>query len=727
MFIRKNIDNLPPETLCRVISLLDFNSRVRLGSVCKTLHAAVVAILWAAPSLLKFPKHSPTKLNSLSSSTPFLNTLLNRYGHNVRSLSIPDLCESFLDLHALSLSLSLSGLFALDLSHCAPYTVGDKQVLSFLRNCPQLFSLSLDDCLNVSDLSLMAISHHENKNYFHTVSLRRCIEITDFGITTIVKALPRLSTLNLRCIPSLSEDSVLSIAKNCQNIRNLDIADLDGTTDLTLAAIAASCTKLKSLDISECVFLTVEGLINFSELRIPFLPFQNLRMHMLGHALSDTSLMSLLPLKHTGKILSSPKDLDLEISHASLSKKFLTHMSENYKNSFRNLTLSEISISNEISDDIENIFSQLFSSQIHLTSLNLNGSPYLVNDNICCVIAKSMPLLENLDFSGCTLITDVGIIEIANNLHKLNEVSLKGVTELGDAGVRAFVKSQKKIQNNKRGLQVFNIGLCENVTDLGVISLASLFLGEGLTTLKISGCFKITDDCLDALRGAISGNLMDTDDNTRICDISDPNYTRKNVHSAAGEALQLLCLSGCFNISDRSISQLIPLLPHLESLNMYACPSITDSTITILATNCPRLASLVISKCNVGDRSAFALAAGCRRLHTLYIAHLLPTNGQVGLGDDAVRAILKGCRQLKLMDVSRSDVLTDRAFTSVGQVPMQVLIVKACPLLRISGLLEFVKTARRVQSVDVTGCIGINSNDREKLKNVIDEREFDEM
>ncbi|KAJ3122702.1 hypothetical protein HK098_002538 [Nowakowskiella sp. JEL0407] len=777
------IETLPPEILSRIIALLDFNSRVRLGLSCKSVHASLIAVLWSAPSI---PSHPPESFSIASSEisrsntwsrkpVPIVNELLNRYGRNVRSLTIPDLCESLLDLHALSLSYSLSGLYALDLSHCAPYTVGDNQVLSFLSNCPMLFSLCLDDCLNVSDYSLFAIARHPNAQHFHTISLRRCIEITDFGISTLVAALPRLSILNLRCIPSLSEDSIFAIAKHCQNIRSLDIADCDGSTDNTLAAIATGCTKLTSLDLSECMFVTPEGLVQFSNLRNSSIvqspqPFENLKLNMLGHAICDESLTSLLPAPYSFNILPFTHSLTLEITDAHISAFFIKYLTNNYPNSFESLTLSKVLLSDipdevlpldYIPDEVVQVFCDFLKCQTRVKYLNLSDSHYLVNDEICLCIANCLPMLESLDVSGCSFITDVGMVSIANKLKRLVDVNLKGCSQIGDASVTAFVNNQRMIRKEKRssylfpestGIRVFNVGLCENVTDDGLKSLAGLFAGSGLSTLKVSGCFKITDQAIDYLYDTISGNtdedldhymsdltLEPDEDPSRIegrdslmhrrdslIHRRDSQIKRRDsrMRPSSGKYLHLLCLSGCFNITDRSISRLIPLLSHLESLNVYACPAVTDMTVIALAENCPRLASLVLSKCSVGDKGAMALSVGCQRLHTLYVAYLLPVNGQVGLGDEAIAAILSRCRQLKLLDISRNDVVTDRPFANAGQVSMQVLILKACPRLRVQGLLEFVNHARRVQSVDVTGCVGMTLKEKEMLRECIDEKSF---
>ncbi|KAJ3034102.1 hypothetical protein HK097_004630 [Rhizophlyctis rosea] len=126
-----------------------------------------------------------------------------------------------------------------------------------------------------------------------------------------------------------------------------------------------------------------------------------------------------------------------------------------------------------------------------------------------------------------------------------------------------------------------------------------------------------------------------------------------------------------------------------------------------------------MSKCSVSDAGFISISRGCRRLHTLY-ASFLASSGPSDLG---VQSVLSGCRDLKLLDVSRCERITDKAFLGGdGELGLQVLLVRVCGGVTFEGLKRVVGRCPRLQRLDCTGCLGVGVEERGRLRELVDER-----
>ncbi|KAI9340500.1 hypothetical protein BDR26DRAFT_861214 [Obelidium mucronatum] len=359
--------------------------------------------------------------------------------------------------------------------------------------------------------------------------------------------------------------------------------------------------------------------------------------------------------------------------------------------------------------------------------------------------------------SECTQVSDPGTQRIASSCRALTNVNWKGCMGVTDTTITSFFVNP--ITNEPHAtlpsLRYLNVGLCNKISDTSTFQLSRLIQGNskptsnvGLHTLKFSGCFNVSDASLDSLR-------------TMILE-SSCNTTTTTATAIPTGSLRLLCFSGCYKITTPAITALTTLLPHLESINLYSCPQVTNEAIISISKTCPRLLSLVISKCPLGDGAAVSLGEGCPRLHTLYMSFLTGSasgggggGGGGGLTDVGVKAILRGCRELKLLDLSRCDGVTDDGFflavenqcyldgdcrmdidddddngddgddladksERAGNLGLQVLIVRACPRLTFEGMSRFVGKCPRLLTLDVLGCAGFGVRERERMKELVE-------
>ncbi|XWS21714.1 hypothetical protein CRYUN_Cryun30bG0078300 [Craigia yunnanensis] len=215
-----------------------------------------------------------------------------------------------------------------------------------------------------------------------------------------------------------------------------------------------------------------------------------------------------------------------------------------------------------------------------LQELDLSRS-FKLSDRSLYALAHGCPNLTKLNISGCTSFGDEALEYLTNFCQKLKILNLCGCVKA------ATDHALQAIGRNCNMLQYLNMGWCENVGDLGVMSLA--YGCSDLRCLDLCGCVRITDDSVIAL---------------------------------ANECLHLrsLGLYYCQNITDRAMYSLahsrVKNKPSmwqsmkgrydqkgLRNLNISQCTALTPSAVQALCDTFPALHtcsgrhSLVMSGC----------------------------------------------------------------------------------------------------------------------------------
>ncbi|KAJ7965452.1 F-box protein like [Quillaja saponaria] len=216
-----------------------------------------------------------------------------------------------------------------------------------------------------------------------------------------------------------------------------------------------------------------------------------------------------------------------------------------------------------------------------LQILDLSKS-FKLSDCSLYALALGCPNLVKLNISGCSAFSDSALAYLASFCRKLKILNLCGcVKAASDTALQA-------IGNYCNQLQCLNLGWCENVGDVGVMSLAV-------------GC---------------------------------PD-------------LRILDLCGCVQITDDSVIALANRCPHLRSLGLYYCQNITDRAMYSLAQSKMNsrmwgsvksrndedgLRTLNISQCTALTPSAVqAVCDSSPALHTCSGRHSLITSGCLNL------------------------------------------------------------------------------------------------
>ncbi|KAG6671723.1 hypothetical protein I3842_16G017800 [Carya illinoinensis] len=125
-----------------------------------------------------------------------------------------------------------------------------------------------------------------------------------------------------------------------------------------------------------------------------------------------------------------------------------------------------------------------------LQVLDLSKS-FKLSDSSLYSLAHGCPNLSKLNISGCSAFSDSALAYLASFCHKLKVLNLCGcVKAASDRALQAIGCYCSQLQS-------LNLGWCDNVSDVGVMSLA--YGCPDLRTLDLCGCVRITDDSVIAL------------------------------------------------------------------------------------------------------------------------------------------------------------------------------------------------------------------------------------
>ena len=133
-----------------------------------------------------------------------------------------------------------------------------------------------------------------------------------------------------------------------------------------------------------------------------------------------------------------------------------------------------------------------------LEKMNLSGFSGL-SDRSMILLAQSCPQLQILDLS-CNFslgaqgsdVTDGAIIAIARSCHQLQELSLRGRKRITDVAMDA-------LSSHCRNLTVIDFGGCRGISGNGVVTLATA--NNRLSHINISGCTDVVDASIVAIMG----------------------------------------------------------------------------------------------------------------------------------------------------------------------------------------------------------------------------------
>ncbi|KAF2677373.1 RNI-like protein [Lentithecium fluviatile CBS 122367] len=167
-----------------------------------------------------------------------------------------------------------------------------------------------------------------------------------------------------------------------------------------------------------------------------------------------------------------------------------------------------------------------------------------------------------------------------------------------------------------------------------------------LRRLTLSYCKHITDRSMAHI-AVHAANRIEQIDLTRCTTITDIGFQHWSVYPFP--RLTKLCLADCTYLTDNAIVYLTNAAKGLRELDLSFCCALSDTATEVLALGLPALTHLNLAFCGsaVSDTSL-----RCISLHLLELRHL-SVRGCVRVTGTGVEAVVEGCRDLELFDVSQ--------------------------------------------------------------------------
>ncbi|XP_050367183.1 EIN3-binding F-box protein 1 [Argentina anserina] len=434
---------------------------------------------------------------------------------NVSSVDDEGLCEVAKRCHLLE---------KLDLSQCP--AISDKGLAAIARSCPNLTEITLESCANIGNEGLQAFG--KCCPNLKSVSIKNCPLVGDQGIASLVSsASDVLEKVKLQAL-TITDVSLAVIGHYGKAVTDLVLTNLPNVCErgFWVMGNGHGLQKLKSLTVTACQGATDTGLEAVAK------GCPNLRQFCLRKCLyiSDSGLVSFC------KAAGSLESLHLEECHRITQYGFFGALS----NSGAKLKALAFVYCLGLKDLNLNLGLPVVSPCESLRSLSIRNCPGFGNSGLA-VLGRLCPQLQHVDFSGLEGITDGGFL--------------------------------KYLKSTEAGLVKVNLSGCVNLTDKVVSAMADLH-GWTLEVLNLEGCRKISDSGLVAI--AENCPLLSDLDVSR-CAITD--FGIASLALAGQLNLQILSVSGCSYVSDKSLPALIKLGETLLGLNLQHCNAISSSTV----------------------------------------------------------------------------------------------------------------------------------------------------
>ncbi|PPD79230.1 hypothetical protein GOBAR_DD23846 [Gossypium barbadense] len=412
----------------------------------------------------------------------------------------------------------------LDLCHCPAIT--NESLLALAKGCPDLTDLTIEGCANIGNEGIQAIARCCPN--LKSVSIKDCALLGDQGIASLLtSASYSLSKLKLQAL-NITDVSLAVIGHYGKAVTDLSLASLPNVTEkgFWVMGNGHGLQKLKSFTVKACHGVTDLGLEAIGK------GCPNLKQFCVGKCafLSDNGLVSF------AKAAGSLESLELEECHRVTQFGFfgsLINCGAKFK---------AISLMNCLGIKDLNVGLPPLPPCESLRSLSIRNCPGF-GDASLAALGKLCPQLQNVELSGFHGITDVGFLPLLESCEAgLVKVNLSGCPNLGDKVVC------KMADLHGRTLEMLNLDGCK-ISDAGLVAIAENC--RLLSDLDVSKC-TITDSGIAALA---CSNLID---------------------------LQILSVSGCNLVSDKSLPSLGKLGQTLLGLNLQQCKAISSGAVDLL-------------------------------------------------------------------------------------------------------------------------------------------------
>ncbi|KAL6049459.1 hypothetical protein QOT17_020444 [Balamuthia mandrillaris] len=522
-------------------------------------------------------------------------------------------------------------LQCLDLSGC--YNVSASGLIRLFDMLPPtLCSLRLGRCFRLTEGALQRLTFSPCHVSLRVLDLTRCSVLTDESLISITNSLhPTLEELSLFACRKLTNCALLEGLVKCKRLCFLSLSRcplLHDPTGELLKTLLESCPRLEDLFLAHCKRL-VPPTGDFLSIGLECVP-QLRSLDLSGLAVNHASLLSLF--RH----LSALETLYLS-NVRQTSDDVIATLASNCGASLRCLYLSScIQLT-----DVAMLSLALHCQGGKLRVLNIARCALISDLSISSFLQSCGSHLHTIYFSGCPLITHRMLLLLCRYSKKMKSVDLsncqkatKGTKTLWRIAQMRSLKMLDLSFANLSHVGIFYLSslynlhfLCLSNTNVANEHLEMLVAGQpsqsmawSLEWLVLSNCPGITDAALVIHVLDKLPMLQKLYLSSCPLELRSPDQPRRQ--QSPWPNLQWLCFSGCSTLTDDIASLFLPRAPHLTSLALSKCYSLSATTFELIARHCCLLQHLDLSHCCIADKQLKGIISSCADyLTTLVISH----------------------------------------------------------------------------------------------------------
>ncbi|XP_066505027.1 F-box and leucine-rich repeat protein 13 isoform X2 [Hoplias malabaricus] len=475
--------------------------------------------------------------------------------------------------------------------------------------------LNLSDCIKLQHECFTCISQCKN---LQELNLSKCTSISDEIVRMILEECSSLLSLNLSHT-NVTNGTLIALSRCSLNLQCLNLAYCKYLNDVGFEFLATGqgCHRLTHLDLSGCVQISVDG---FRHIAKSCSGLQHIVLDYMP-MLSNACIQALVSTCHSLTVISLVDSQNL----TDTAFKAIAEVSS--------LTTLKIEGNRCLTDSS---WKALCRSSPHLTVLHVADCCNMTDASVKYIASlRNISILHIADF---VKLSDTGIHYIADgpSASKLQELNLSNCPHISDQSIMRLTQRCSK-------LNYLSLCYCENLTDEGFKWLGSC---SSLVTLDITGC-NIQDQGLAALSVNQSLRKLIAAGCERLTDTGIEKFCKQV------RELELLDLSHCLYVSDRSIKVLSFYCRHIITLHIAGCPK-------FLSGACHYLRELDLSGCVLlTDRTPHSLQRGCPQLYSISMLYC---------GNISRRAALNLQPRVKHWQYSNDDVPYSFGYNSLGQL-----------------------------------------------------------
>ena len=315
--------------------------------------------------------------------------------------------------------------------------------------------------------------------------------------------------------------------------------------------------------------------------------------------------------------------------------------------------------------------------------------------------------IRNVNTMGCVRVSGSSFLTIPPANQRTQSLFCPGVHSLGFRGCRLTDAALSWVCHSCPNLTQLDVSFCDKITSVGAMLLAKHC--HGLAHLSLSGCPQISSRAISALgsecRLLRSVELMwlsNADDDASRALLAGP------VLINAGFACTGCTSNGCL----LPLPRRPPLLwmKNIRALNLANLPFVSDTTLRVVAAQCPNLDGFNCSGCpRVSDAGLMILSAACRNIDTLKLMDC-PEIGTTGL-----LFLVKMLPCLRVLDLSTQTVersaqrVSDYALRALLRSAHKLSVLGLCNCAMFSAGCFHGPMARRISEIFLSGALSLST------------------